>query len=66
MKVIIAEKPSVAKDIAKVLRITGRKEGYLEGRGCHVTWAFGHLRSLATPDQYGYKKWRIEDLPIIP
>ncbi|MBP5260467.1 MAG: DNA topoisomerase 3 [Paludibacteraceae bacterium] len=66
MKVIIAEKPSVAKDIAKVLRITGRKEGYLEGRGCQVTWAFGHLISLATPDHYGYKKWRIEDLPIIP
>ena len=66
MKVIIAEKPSVAKDIAKVLRITERKEGYLEGRGCQVTWAFGHLISLATPDYYGYKKWRIEDLPIIP
>lgn len=66
MKVIIAEKPSVAKDIAKVLRITDRKDGYIEGRGCQVTWAFGHLISLATPDHYGYKKWRTEDLPILP
>ena len=66
MKVIIAEKPSVAKDIARVLRITGRKDGYMEGRGCQVTWAFGHLIALATPDHYGFRKWRVEDLPIIP
>ncbi|MBO4370113.1 MAG: DNA topoisomerase 3, partial [Paludibacteraceae bacterium] len=66
MKVILAEKPSVAKDIARVLQITGRKDGYFEGRGCQVTWAYGHLVELAKPDYYGYKQWNIKDLPIIP
>ncbi|MBP5318254.1 MAG: DNA topoisomerase 3 [Paludibacteraceae bacterium] len=66
MKVILTEKPSVAKDIARVLQITGKKDGYLEGRGCQITWAFGHLIELAKPDHYGYKQWNLQDLPIVP
>ncbi|MFO7937764.1 MAG: DNA topoisomerase 3 [Kiritimatiellia bacterium] len=68
MKVVIAEKPSVARDIASVLKITARKNGYIEGRGCAVTWAFGHLVTLQDPDEYdtGLKKWRIQPLPFIP
>lgn len=66
MKVVLAEKPSVAKDIARVLGATSKQNGYLEGNGYQVTWAFGHLISLATPEEYGYKQWKLEELPIIP
>src|SRR5688572_13858745 len=66
MKVVIAEKPSVAREYARVLGATNRKEGYLEGNGYQVTWAIGHLVRLADADEYGYEKWKLEDLPIIP
>jgi len=68
MKVIITEKPSVARDIAKVLKISGKKKGYLEGRGCAVTWAFGHLVGLDEPAAYDprLKRWSLDTLPFIP
>ena len=66
MKVILAEKPSVAKDIARVLGVKTKKDGYMEGNGYQVTWAFGHLISLADPGVYGYEKWLKEDLPMLP
>jgi DNA topoisomerase-3 len=68
VKVVLAEKPSVARDIAKELRATSRKDGYLEGNGYIVTWAFGHLIGLKEPDGYdpGYKRWSLDVLPIIP
>ncbi len=68
MKVIVAEKPSVARSIAECLGITGKYEGYLEGNGYQVTWAFGHLVGLKNPDEYtpDWKPWRMETLPIIP
>jgi DNA topoisomerase-3 len=68
MKVVITEKPSVARDIAAVLKITGKKEGFIEGRGCAITWAFGHLVTLLDPGEYdpALKKWRLDSLPFIP
>ncbi len=66
MKVILAEKPSVAKDIARVLGVKNRHEGYLEGNGYQVTWAFGHLITLADPATYGFEKWIPTDLPMLP
>lgn len=68
MKLVVAEKPSVASDIAKFLGATKRCDGYFEGNGYRVTWCVGHLVSLANPDAYGdeYKKWAIETLPIFP
>ncbi len=68
MKVIIAEKPSVARDIAEVLEIKGRKKGYIEGRGCAVTWAFGHLVALQEPGDYdpALKQWSLATLPFVP
>jgi len=68
MKVVITEKPSVARDIAGVLKITEKKNGYIEGRGCAITWAFGHLVTLLDPGEYdpALKKWRIDSLPFIP
>lgn len=68
MIVCIAEKPSVARDIAKILGATHRKEGYIEGNGYCITWTFGHLCTLKEPHDYAsfYKYWRLEDLPIIP
>ncbi len=67
-KLIITEKPSVAKDIAKVLKVTTQKDGYFEGNGYVVTWAFGHLVRLADPPAYDplYEKWSLEYLPVIP
>lgn len=64
----ICEKPSQARDIARHLKATVRKEGYLEGNGYQVTWCVGHLLENASPDYYldGDKKWRLEQLPIIP
>ena len=67
-KVVITEKPSVAQSIAKVLSATERCDGYLEGNGYLVSWCIGHLVELAPPDHYDerYKKWKKEDLPILP
>ena len=64
--VIITEKPSVAKDIANVLGVRERHDGYLSGNGYLVTWAFGHLIQLAMPEAYGYTGFRRENLPILP
>lgn len=68
MKVVIAEKPSVARDIASVLRITNKRPGYIEGRGCAITWAFGHLVTLLDPGEYDatLKRWQLRSLPFIP
>ncbi len=68
MKVVIAEKPSVARDLAKHLGATTRGNGFLEGRGWVVTWAFGHLIELCEPEDYtlDWKPWRLSALPIIP
>ena len=68
MKVIIAEKPSVARDIAEVLEIKGKKKGYIEGRGCAITWAFGHLVTLQEPGEYdqALKRWSLDTLPFVP
>lgn len=66
MKVIIAEKPSVARDIASVLGVTNKKDGFIEGNDYAVTWAFGHLVGLAMPDAYGFTGFQRENLPILP
>ena len=66
MKVVIAEKPSVAREIAFLLGATEKKEGYLMGNGYQVTWAFGHLVSLAMPEDYGISGFQREALPILP
>jgi DNA topoisomerase-3 len=68
MKLCIAEKPSVAKDLAEILGAKTRRDGYFEGNGYCVTWTFGHLCSLKDPEDYNpiWKSWRLEDLPIIP
>lgn len=68
MKLCIAEKPSVARDIADVLGAKQRHDGYYEGNGYCVTWTFGHLCTLKEPHDYyeNWKFWRLEDLPIIP
>ena len=68
MKVCIAEKPSVARDIAKVLVAPTPKSGYMEGNGYCVTWTFGHLCTLKEPHDYAshYKSWDLIFLPIIP
>ena len=66
MKVIIAEKPSVAKSIASIVGASDRKDGYIEGNGYAVTWAFGHLITLAMPEQYGIAGFKRENLPILP
>ena len=68
MKLVIAEKPSVAMSLAAVLGATKRKDGYLEGSGYLVSWCVGHLLELAQPETYKeqYAKWRYEDLPILP
>lgn len=66
--VVLAEKPSVGRDIARVLCCHKQGNGYFEGDKYIVTWAFGHLVTLADPEAYGetYKTWRLEDLPLIP
>ncbi|MDT2047045.1 DNA topoisomerase III [Priestia flexa] len=65
---VLAEKPSVARDLARVLGCTQSKKGYIEGPNYVVTWALGHLVELQTPEDYDnqYKTWRMEDLPIMP
>ena len=68
MKLVIAEKPSVAISIAKVIGATKKKDGYYEGNGYRVSWCIGHLIQMANPDAYDekYAKWNITDLPIVP
>ena len=66
MIAIIAEKPSVARDLARIVGAGNKQEGYIEGNGYMVTWAFGHLIQLAMPDAYGIDRFRKENLPIIP
>ena len=65
---ILAEKPSVARDIAEAMNIKGRRNGYIENEKYVVTWALGHLVTNAQPEHYdkAYKEWKLEDLPIIP
>ena len=66
--VVIAEKPSVARDIARVLNCNKKGNGYLEGNKYIVTWALGHLVTLADPESYDvkYKTWNLEDFPMLP
>ena len=68
MKVCIAEKPSVARDIAEILGAKTRKDGYIEGNGYQVTWTFGHLCGLLEPQEYApeWKGWALSQLPMIP
>lgn len=68
MKVCIAEKPSVAREIAEVLGATRKMDGYMEGNGYQVTWTFGHLCTLKEPHEYtdGWKRWSLGSLPMIP
>lgn len=66
MKTIIAEKPSVAKAIAHIVGADKREEGYMQGNGYYVTWAFGHLVQPAMPETYGMKGFHAENLPVIP
>ena len=68
MKLVLAEKPSVAQSLAKVLGANKRCDGYLEGNGYVVSWCVGHLVELSQPEAYNetYAKWRLEDLPILP
>lgn len=68
MKLIITEKPSVARDIARVLKISQKKDGYFENNEYMISWAFGHLIRLSDPPAYNpeFEKWKLDDLPIIP
>ena len=68
MQLVIAEKPSVAQSLARILGVSTRKDGYLEGKKCIVSWCFGHLAGLADASVYNerYAKWKREDLPILP
>jgi len=68
MRVVLAEKPSVARELAAFLRASTRAEGYFEGQGYQVTWAFGHLVTLKEPEDYdpALKRWSLEALPIVP
>ena len=68
MIVCIAEKPSVARDIADVLGARDKRDGYIEGNGYQVTWTFGHLCTLKEPHEYSqqWKQWSLWSLPMIP
>lgn len=68
MKLVIAEKPSVARDIANVLGAAQKRNGYLEGNGYLVTWCIGHLVQLANPEEYDetLRRWKMDTLPIMP
>ena len=68
MKLVVCEKPSVAKSIASALGVTSRADGHFEGGGWLISWCIGHLVSFAEAGQYDekYCKWRYEDLPILP
>ncbi len=65
---IITEKPSVAQEFAKILKVSGRKNGYLENESYVITWCVGHLVEMVYPEEYDskYKKWKLEDLPFLP
>lgn len=67
-QLVLAEKPSVARDIARVLGCHNKTKNYIEGKDYVVTWALGHLVSLADPEQYGkeYKTWDMDTLPMMP
>ena len=66
--VVLAEKPSVGRDMARVLKCQNKQNGYFEGPKYIVTWSLGHLVTLADPEAYDpkYKQWRSEDLPMLP
>ena len=66
MITILAEKASVAREIARIVGAMKKEEGYFTGNGYHVTWALGHLVQLAMPDGYGIKGFRRDSLPVIP
>jgi len=68
MKVCVTEKPSVARDIARLLGANDRHDGYFEGNGYQVTWTFGHLCTLKEPHDYTdlWKRWSLASLPMIP
>lgn len=66
MKAVLAEKPSVGRDIARILGATQSHDGFMEGNGYIVTWAFGHLIKLASPEAYGFKGYKRENLPMFP
>lgn len=66
MKIVIAEKPSVGRELARVFGATTKKDGYIEGKGYSFTWAFGHLLQLAPPQEYGFIGWRRQHLPMLP
>ena len=68
MQLVIAEKPSVAQSIARVIGADEKKDGYMEGNGYLVSWCIGHLVELAQPESYyeAWKKWSYESLPMIP
>ncbi|MBF0191640.1 MAG: DNA topoisomerase III [Magnetococcales bacterium] len=68
MMLYLCEKPSQARDIARMLGANGKRDGYLEGNGIQVTWCLGHLLEMIPPDGYGalWKTWRLETLPILP
>ena len=68
LRLVIAEKPSVAQTIAAALGVKEKKDGYIEGGGCLISWCVGHLVQLAEAAAYGeqYKKWSFDSLPILP
>src|SRR3954464_12897534 len=68
MRVVLAEKPSVARELASFLGATARRDGYFEGRGYQVTWALGHLAMLKEPEDYdpALKRWSLATLPFVP
>ncbi|MCO4743136.1 MAG: DNA topoisomerase 3 [Proteobacteria bacterium] len=68
MRLILTEKPSVARDIARVLGITGRRDGFIEGDGVRITWCIGHLLELQEPSHYdaAWKRWAFDSLPMLP
>jgi len=66
MVAIIAEKPSVAREIAAIVGASSKEDGYMQGEGYLVTWALGHLITLAMPEDYGFTGFNRENLPIIP
>src|SRR5512147_2644131 len=68
MKVVLAEKPSVARELASFLGATARHDGYFEGKGYRVTWALGHLVTLKEPQDYdpALKRWSLDRLPFVP
>ncbi|MBQ8400735.1 MAG: DNA topoisomerase III, partial [Clostridia bacterium] len=68
MRLVVCEKPSVAMAVSNVIGAKTRRDGYMEGSGYIVSWCFGHLAELAGADTYDerFKKWRYDDLPIVP